>query len=152
MTKLLLVSLQIEFETTPITINDLLEKHNIELDDLKGWELWKKQSDDLNAPEEDIIVPTIITTPQDIITTPQEDAKDGEEKLKDLIHEFKVDAMEEAKNFMKNNLKFAEVKEFKDMVNIVDSIEKSLEKNKGNQGPTVNILVQTLAENYSDDC
>ena len=53
---------------------------------------------------------------------------------------------------MREDVEFAEIKEFKDVVAIVDSIEKSYKDTKDPQGTTINIAIQNLVEKFSDDC
>lgn len=142
MTKLLLASLRIEYETTDITLDDLCAKHNCAIEELKGSEEWNKRSNIIttaeivNQPEHSEQKPTN----QIVLTT-----------IEDKIKEFKEKAVDAALSFINKDVRFAEVKEFKDMVAIVDSIDKSLQKGT-DSGPTVNILIQNLTERYQDDC
>ena len=140
----LLLTYQAEYETTPdLTIAMLCDKYSVETKQLKGYTKWKKRESEV-----DIIATTdIIATPAlatDIIV------KDKADLLND-IDEFKQMAVKHAIEFMHNDIGFAEVKEFKDMVAIVDSIEKSYVV-KDDTGPTINILIQNLAEKFKDDC
>ena len=159
MTKLLLVSLQIEYETTDITIDDLCLKHNVNLKDLRGYEAWNKPLElQPIVIEEPIVItkPTeepVVLTPPIVPKKPESPEKQTivSKDIKDKVAEFKELAMEEALRFIRKDVKFAEIKEFKDMVAIVDSIDKSLQK-PTSSAPTINILVQNLAERYRDDC
>ena len=170
MTKLLLVSLQIEYETTDITIDDLCLKHNVDLRDLRDYETWHKPPE-LQQPiaiEEPIVIEELIEEPvevkrikgllgtkdpaqQPVVPKNPEPPVIVSKDIKDKVIEFKELAMEEALRFIRKDVKFAEIKEFKDMVAIVDSIDKSLQK-PTSSAPTINILVQNLAERYRDDC
>ena len=79
--------------------------------------------------------------------------KDNSEMEKD-IDKFKTLAIKEAVRFMEHDVEFAEVKQFKDMVAIVDSIEKSYRAN-GPEGPTINVVIQQLVQRFKeapDDC
>lgn len=71
---------------------------------------------------------------------------------KEKIAQFKELALDHCLTFMKKDARYAEVKEFKDIVAVVDSIEKSYDKSKGSDTPTINILVQNLVERFRDDC
>lgn len=71
---------------------------------------------------------------------------------KEKIAQFKELALDHCLTFMKKDARYAEVKEFKDIVAVVDSIEKSYDKSKGTDAPTINILVQNLVERFRDDC
>ena len=140
MTKLLLTQYQMEFEHSNITINELLEKYNLDLEDLKGHELWEKSSPTL--------VPSIIPN-----ITPATLEESTEDTLEEQVLTFKEKAMAHCLTFMEKDVRFAEVKEFKDIVSIVDSIDKSLQKgNPDDKGVTVNVLVQSITEKFQDDC
>jgi len=139
----LLLSYQMEYEATPdFTIEDLCIKYDVKTKDLKGHTKWTKQSEQPPVISEVIDKP--IVKPRDIVP------KTTEELLAD-VEDFKHLAVAHAVKFMREDARFAEVKEFKDMVAIVDSIEKSYKDTK-EQGPTVNILIQNLAEKFKDDC
>ena len=71
---------------------------------------------------------------------------------KEKIAQFKELALDHCLTFMKKDARYAEVKEFKDIVAVVDSIEKSYDKSKSTDTPTINILVQNLVERFRDDC
>jgi len=66
------------------------------------------------------------------------------------IEEFKTSAIEHALNFMANDAKYAETKELKDMVSIVDTIEKSY-TGRDDSKTTINIAMQNMVKKYSDD-
>jgi len=166
MNKLLLASLQIEYETTDINIDDLCLKHKTTRKELKGYTLWNKRDgiqEKVSDAITDIItepiqekVPVITDNNLTVQTTPDTPTIDIPPvivvDIKEQITTFKEKAMKEAIRFMDNDMKFAEVKEFKDMVAIVDSIDKSLQKDNSGQGQTINIMVQNLTERYKDDC
>lgn len=142
MTKLLLTQYKLEFEHTDSTINDIVEKYNLNLEDLKGHELWVKGGDQHN----DItIAPTTIdqtALPATLVDT----------SLEEQIANFKEKAMAHCLTFMEKDVRFAEVKEFKDIVSIVDSIDKSLRADADTSTTTVNVLVQNITEGFKDDC
>lgn len=143
MDKTMLLSYQIEYETTGIPLVDLCDKYNLELEELEQHAKDWKQALVPAAPEQQtLIVPTEV---EDRFPTEVEDS------IAEDIKEFKALAIKQAMHFIKEEAKFAEVKEFKDMVAIVDSIDKSL-KGTSDSGPTVNIMVQNLLRNLSDDC
>lgn len=144
----LLLTYQIEYETTDISIESLCTKYDVQTKQLKGYTKWAKR-----LGEQNIVEPTqadIITSP---IGTQLQDLKipKDTEELLESIEDFKRKAVAHAIKFMKDDAEFAEVKEFKDMVAIVDSIEKSYKDTK-DTGPTVNILIQNLTEKFQDDC
>lgn len=142
----LLLTYQIEYETTDISIESLCTKYDVQTKQLKGYTKWTK-----GLGEPDIAEPLqadIITSPID--TQDLKIPKDTVELL-ESIEDFKRKAVAHAIKFMRDDAEFAEVKEFKDMVAIVDSIEKSYKDTK-DTGPTVNILIQNLTEKFQDDC
>ncbi len=138
----LLLTYQAEYETTPdFTIANLCEKYDVTTKQLSGYTKWSKRSEPSVEPEANI-VPAIARN----LPIPS-----NTEELLDDVENFKRLAVAHAVKFMKNDAEFAEVKEFKDMVSIVDSIEKSY-KGIADTGPTVNILIQNLTEKFHDDC
>ena len=138
-----LLSYQIEYESTEITIDELCYKYDIKKKDLKGHKDWEKPSTTTSEEIQHTIVPTTTST---IVPATTE-----HNSLIEDIMEFKRLALAQAMHFIKEEAKFAEVKEFKDIVSIVDSIDKSL-KDTIDTGPTVNIMVQNIVEKFKDDC
>ena len=151
----LLLTYQAEYETTPdMTIDDIRTKYDVRTKQLKGYTKWQKRAENSDEPTEaeaedfDVsIVPSVPKKPNHDLAIP----KDREELLTD-IDNFKSLAIAHAVKFMKDDAEFAEVKEFKDMVAIVDSIEKSYRDVKDPSGTTINIAIQNLVERFSDDC
>ena len=143
----LLLTYQIEYETTDISIESLCTKYDVQTKQLKGYTKWAKRQED---PVAEPLQADIIDTPEiQVIAIP----KDTKELLEN-VEEFKKLAVAHAVKFMKNDAEFAEVKEFKDMVAIVDSIEKSYKDVKSNE-PTINVLIQNLTQKFKDtpdDC
>tara|TARA_R110000851_G_scaffold333042_2_gene510869 strand:- start:929 stop:1366 length:438 start_codon:yes stop_codon:yes gene_type:complete len=137
----LLLTYQAEYESDPdITIDMLCDKYSISTKQLKGYTKWAKTTDNtISAPT------TIISNPIVPLVKPKE------ELLLD-IDTFKALAVAHAIKFMNNDAEFAEVKEFKDMVAIVDSLEKSYKDDKNPTGTTINIAIQNLVEKFQDDC
>ena len=77
----------------------------------------------------------------------------------DIVEEIRADiktckrlAMARCKEFLINDAKFAEVKEIKDIVSIVNDIDKSMQVVKVADGPTVNVYINNLINNFRDDC
>ena len=134
----LLLTYQAEYETTPdLTISDLCQKYNIETKQLKGYTKWKKREETNKLPKrEDTNNSTVLVD-------------DKENLLKD-IDTFKSLAMTHALNFMRNDIEFAGVKDFKDMVSIVGTIENSLKDTKPEN--TINIAIQNIVKEFKDDC
>jgi hypothetical protein len=171
-----------EYETTPITIEALIAKYDLSPEDIKGHETWisflnppkpavatkpkpktKKQAK-VDAIIDSISEPAIVT-PSTIVTTPLAKQELTNETVdfpvgKQLtevqlgkIANFKELALDHCIRFMSQDAKFAEVKEFKDIVAIVDSLEKSYQKVDPDAGkPTINILINNLMERFKDDC
>lgn len=162
----LLLTYQAEYENTPdLTVEQICEKYCVNQGQLKGWQTWEKiiHNDIEVMPPAEVIdsSSTSIDTSRPRIAIPQlpdipldtqltiEDAP----VLKDIA-QFKELAVAHALKFMRNDAEFAEVKEFKDMVAIVDSLEKSYiaKKNPDDAKITVNIAIQNLVERFRDDC
>jgi uncharacterized protein (DUF433 family) len=134
----LLLSYQIEYETTNISKEELVDKYNITPKDLKGSEHWAKRNESsylVETPSQAIVLAATKETNEDLMAD---------------IDKFKREVVAKALDFIKNHAQYAEVKELKDMVAIVDSVEKSYKDT--NTGPTINVLVQNLTENFKDDC
>lgn len=165
MTKMLKKSYQREFETTNINIDDLLQKYSLDLEDLEPIDNWTKTYEEpqpldaelieiISADSElhnNIVLPPTAEA-NNIPTTPE--VKSKETILLD-INKFKQKAVKEAIRFMDKDVDMAEIKEFKDMVAIVDSIEKSYTADKTNDSTTINILIQNLQQKFKDtpdDC
>lgn len=163
----LLLTYQAEYENTPdLTVEQLCEKYCVNQGQLKGWQTWEKViHDDIEImpalePRVDtstsidsqrlprIAMPQLPDIPLDTTLTPADAPV-----LKDIA-QFKELAVAHALKFMRNDAEFAEVKEFKDMVAIVDSLEKSYiaKKNPDDAKITVNIAIQNLVERFRDDC
>lgn len=167
----LILTYKIEYETTSITLDSLIEKYDINLDDIPDISDWRKQTEAepeveiLATPQPrakrkkaTIVTPTIVTppaktSPLDAIVeiAPEEIAHENQDVL-DQIDEFKRLTLAKATKFVRDEADYADIKDLKDVVSIVDTIEKSYKGVK--QGPAVNILVQNLVERFrdGDDC
>lgn len=154
---------QAEYEHTNISIDALLEKYQLTKDDIKGYESWKKPGEVAkpkrtkkidkvlqNLDAKPNIVPATTITTTDIVTLPETTVTESQLKK---IEEFKELALDHCLNFMHRDAKLSEVKEFKDIVAIVNTLETSYQKTDPDAGkPTINILVQNLMERFNDDC
>jgi len=130
----LLLKYQAEYETTPdLTIDQICEKYEVETKQLKGYTKWTKRATEIQELPE--TKPLVIAT---------------EETLSKDIAEFKTLAMAHALKFMRNDAEFAEVKEFKDMVSIVGTIEASIKDTKPEN--VINIAIQSIVKEFKDDC
>ena len=134
MTKLLLTQYRLEFEHTNISLEDLVAKYSLDIEDLKDYEEWTK-----GGPPP---APTVLHS-QELVTSPIE--LTNEEKIK----EFKTLALDRCLHFIKSDVRFAVVKEFKDIVAIVDTLDK---KSGIDTNTTINVLVQNIQEKFVDDC
>ncbi len=155
MTDTLLLSYQIEYETTPISLEDLKEKYNLTDKDLKGSSTWVKSIND-NNPNTNTIVPntndnTIVSTnntPNSIVPTNNSNVEFDNSKFERDIQSFKEQALKYCKDFMALEAAHASTKEVKDIVAIIASIEP---KQQAQSTTQVNVLVQNLAERFKDD-
>jgi hypothetical protein len=137
-------SYQVEYETSDISIEHLRMKYQIPEDyqlDTAGWE---KRQAYLPAPQPPE------TAPQQVLTQPVATEEDGVTQMLSDITKFKRGVVDRALTFLETEAEYAEVKELKDMVAIVDSVEKSI-KGQVPQGPTVNVFIQNLLQNFRDD-
>lgn len=172
-----------EYETTNITLKELMEKYDLTYEDIPGYEQWAQHkptaatkptkqpptrarktkkvdkliSDIISEPvqslatlatiEEPAITLELLPTKQPLVAT------EPTETQLDKIAQFKELALDHCINFMNKDAKFSEVKEFKDIVAIVDTLEKSYQKVDPEAGkPTINILINNLMERFNDDC
>lgn len=146
MTKALLLSYQLEYEANEdMTIDHLCEKYNITTKDLPGYTKWKhntSKKDPITLPQKpQPITPTLV--PQSPNEAPPTIAQD--------IEEFKSLAVKKALRFIKDEADYATVKEFKDIVSVVDSIDKSYGPEESTE-PQINILINNITSRFVDDC
>jgi hypothetical protein len=75
------------------------------------------------------------------------------EMLDDILT-IKQSAIARVKTWMADDAEYAEVKEFKDMLAVVDGIEKSIRPQAPAkaEGVTIQILVQNLMQEFQRDC
>lgn len=143
-----------EFETSNISIEDLLTKYNITKEELGSTTMWEKRAGvgivpDSTYKRKDIIKPEIApNTGQDIIVL------DKEEDFLDIIQDTKKLALTSTKQFFEDyDTDEVTTKEFKDMVGVLKDLESGeLIRQGKDTGPTVNILIQNLTEKFQDDC
>lgn len=146
----MLIAYKAEYEHTDISIQDLLKKYQLDKEDIKGYKEWTKV-----LPTPRTTPRTVIpTTPTDIVTIvddlPVTIVTDSQLKK---IEEFKELALEHCLKFMQKDAQFSEVKEFKDIVAIVNTLEVSYQKADPDAGkPTINIMINNLLERFNDDC
>ena len=166
-----------EYETSSITIDELCLYHGVLLKELKGYKNWKKRADieevdishllvsELPEPitiiaEVEPVIEEVQQTTTPPITQPQTTTLPAAiDNDSDIIEEIRADiktckrlAMARCKEFLTNDAKFAEVKEIKDVVSIVNDIDKSLQVVKVAEGATVNVYINNLINNFRDDC
>lgn len=167
-----------EYETTSITIDELCLYHGVLPKELKGYKNWKKHAnieevdvshllvsevEEPQAPvlEDDPVIeevtqastPPITTATQaTILPAVIDNDTDIAEEIRADIKTCKRLAIARCKEFLINDAKFAEVKEIKDIVSIVNDIDKSMQVVKVADGPTVNVYINNLINNFRDDC
>lgn len=165
-----------EYETTSITIDELCLYHGVLLKELKGYKNWKKRADieevdvshllvseveEPQAPvlEDDLVIEEVTqastpptTTQATTLPAVIDDDADIVEEIRADIKACKRLAMARCKEFLINDAKFAEVKELKDIVSIVNDIDKSMQVVKAADGSTVNVYINNLINNFRDDC
>lgn len=132
-------SYKIEYETTSITKEQLRLKY--QLPDTLDISKWEKTLE---------VLPVV---PMNISHTPSLPEPVAIETPIAKIEKFKELALDHCIKFMQDDAEFAEVKEFKDIVAIVDTLEKSYQKADPEAGkPTINIMINNLMERFKDDC
>ena len=154
MTKTLLQSLKMEYENSDISLADLCLKHGVFADELTGADSWEKSEEYQPKPDDTPLIPEILPPTQPTSTEPQPTAEETPEDIAlvlENIQVFKKSVVEYALDFIQS-AHMAEVKEVKDVVAMVDSIEKSYKDLKPQQGPTINIAIQNLVSRFKDDC
>ena len=140
MTSTELLNLQIEFETSPISINELCDKYSVTKKQLKGYTKWKKRIDTTilppaPKPNTDIVTAEIVET----------------DKLLADIALFKEKAVDYALSKI-SDTQYLEVKEFRDLVSVVDTVEKSLKDKDETNETTVNVMINNIMKGLKDDC
>jgi hypothetical protein len=175
----MLAAYKAEYESTNITIDALKLKYDLTDSDIEGHESWvaygtqaveakviskpkritKSQAKTNKVLGQSIIVPATIETIPSLPEEPAQPEEPNTEVCPNLdnqlskIANFKELALDHCLTFMAKDAKWSEVKEFKDIVAIVDSLEKSYQKVDPDAGkPTINILIQNLVERFQDDC
>ena len=142
----LLLTYRKEFESSDITIQELCKKYHVTLKELKGYSTWKKEQPKQEQPKQPVTIASI-EVPQLPKKLP---VTQTDTSVKEDIEKFKKLAIANALRFIEEDIAFAIVKDFKDMVAIVDSIDKSYKDIK-DTGPTIQVLVQNIFERFSDD-
>jgi hypothetical protein len=150
--------LKVNSGTDPhLAIAQIKEAYSLTNDDLPGHETWiakptknkrtKKIDKVLEATAGNSEQPGVIVVKPSLPVTPAVDSQ------LEKIENFKKLALDHCIHFMEKDAKFAEVKEFKDIVAIVDTLEKSYQKTDPEAGkPTINIMINNLMERFKDDC
>lgn len=132
-------------------VDKLHSQYTLEPEELaiaNSWEVVVTKSKPVRAKKTNVLPVAEVLPPACSAQVDSEIVPDTKEK----IAQFKELALDHCLTFMKKDARYAEVKEFKDIVAVVDSIEKSYDKSKGTDAPTINILVQNLVERFRDDC
>ena len=126
-----------EYETSQLSIEDLCIKYDITVSDIPNHSSWVKQS--AEPLDLDIIVAN------DIVPDVSSDVA-----ILENVQQFKRMAVKQAKERIATDT-MMDTKELKDLVSVVDTIEKSL-TGKNDSGTTVNVLVQNIQQRFKDDC
>jgi len=108
------------------------------------------KTEDIPAPTDATVVPPVVI-PQ--AQKPAEVDTEDNTMLKTQIKEFKEKTVDTCLHFINHDVGGAEIKEFKDIVAIMDTVEKSIEPKK-NEMPQVaiQVVVQNLMAGVTDDC
>jgi hypothetical protein len=160
-----------EYETTSITIDELCLYHGVLLKELKGYKTWRKRSnieevdvshllvEDINPTTDNPVIEIVADSPVPAVTPPPRSTLPAVAEEGDVIEEIRADiktckklAMARCKEFLTTDARYAEIKEIKDVVSIVNDIDKSLQVVKIADGTTVNVYINNLINNFRDDC
>lgn len=171
-----------EFETSDITIEELCIYHNVTPAQLKGYAKWKKQPQQTNSYIDSLLdIPTSVQQPSvvtevEYLTEPvievlpqpsslpqptipkvpaitDDKPKVDISALRETITECKEKAINVCRDFLTNDAKFAEIKELKDVVSIINDIDKSISPVKGDgSGNHYTVLIANIVNNFRDDC
>lgn len=139
MTKSLKAFYREEYESTSLSIEQLCEKYSIQMEELGDISDWIKV---------DVAPPAVLSVETPVISAPIEKLPEQDELLKSDILDFKKRTVKEclARLRMAQAL---ETKELKDLVTVVDIVDKSLRSTK--EGQNVNVLIQNIINKYGDD-
>lgn len=133
-----------EYETDPdITIDEICNKYSIERSALGPTSDWQKVIN-LASPTESVPAPTNTPTVPISLVTKEVSS------IKDLIDEFKNLTIGEALDRMRSEGSEMSVKDMKELVALVDTIDRSY--NKHSDANQINIIVQNVISRYVDDC
>ena len=125
-----------EYETDPdITIDELCAKYRVTRNVLGPTFNWEKVQHGLEEP----LIPHVTT---EIVEKPK--------TPKDTISEFKTLTLEEALTRLKTQGSMLPIRDLKELVAIIDTIDKSYSKSTDvNQ---INIVIQNMISKFEDDC
>ncbi|MDX9738881.1 MAG: hypothetical protein RBT33_00750 [Candidatus Dojkabacteria bacterium] len=143
------LALQKEWENSSVSIEDLLTLNGLQRAQVPGIDTWKRKDSIIVTGE---IVPTSASAG---IT--EENLKERTTALLDRIFYAKEQAVNIAISYLEENIKkeraqYIETKEFKDIVTVIDTVERSVVGDKDSKKPSVAILVQKLLDSVEDDC
>lgn len=141
--KAMLKSLEVEFTTSPSSIEELEAKYSIELNPT-DYKYWKK------APEFNSNL--VIADTTNVPTTTQSDTM-TDDLCKIELKILKAELVKKVKDKIKDLDSYSEVKDIKDLASVIDTLEKSYDKPDKNANQ-VNITVQiaNLIAKYEQDC
>jgi len=137
-------SYQSEYERSGTSLEQLIKKYQLSFEEAHQLE---EASRKWSAP---ITIPDIIVPSKPGAIEPEKAKMDKAAILAD-IDTFKKEAVDYALKTITDDEELLEIKEFKDLVAIVVSVENSMKEDK-DTGPNVNIMVNYLTERFKDDC
>ena len=136
----LLLSYKIEYETTPISIEELCDKYSITREELGDYQTWTKSLPLSQGQHQ--LTPATAPNEQHIVTqdiSPLDRLAEVKDKListcKAMVDQYGI---------------YTDVKELKDLTKVITDLEASYKDTK-DQGPTINVLVQNITERFKDD-
>lgn len=133
-----------EYETTPISLADIKAKYNIkDTVDTSDWTKSIVSSKAILAQAQ----PSVPQTPHNnsLVSSSDEDynLQDDVDKAKKLI-------VKNALDILVHDTNDITIKEFKDVVSIIDTLDNK--KDTNNSQTNITIAIQNLVKGFNDDC
>lgn len=137
---------QEEWQSNPTqTIADLASKYGFEVDDLGDTSDWVK-----DEPQEPKPTPVPVQLMHPMLQPEPSTYDDDKHQLTSNITDFKKRMVKECLHRLRNEGRMLEVKNLRELAQIVDIIDKSLKATS--DGQNVNVLIQNIVNKYGDDC
>ena len=149
-----ILNYQMEYGMGGLTVVDLCSKYKVKRKQLKGYTKW--QQPPAQPPEQtnstQVIVEPLSKHDIEVLQKPGEvEIVPEENQLLADIALFKKKAVKYALDSI-TDPEYLEVREFKDLVSIVDTVEKSEKADGPAAATTVNVMINNMMAGLKDDC